>query len=46
MLLRAAASALVIKRNPEHGNDDLRGDHDAKNYDTGAAHGDNHVVDT
>jgi hypothetical protein len=46
MLLPAAASALVIKRNPERSDDDLRGDDDAKNDDPSAAHGDNRVVET
>jgi hypothetical protein len=45
MLLPAAASALVIKRNPERGNDDLCGNDDAKNDDAGAAHGDSRVAD-
>ena len=45
MLLPAAASALVIEHNPERGNEDLRGDHDGKNYEPGATHGDSGVAD-
>jgi hypothetical protein len=46
MLLLTAASAVVIKRKPEPGNDDLRGNDDSKNYDARAAHDDSRVLDT
>jgi hypothetical protein len=40
MVLPTAASAVVIKRKPKCGNDELRGNDDGKSYDPSVARGD------
>jgi hypothetical protein len=44
MVLPTAASAVVIKRKPKCGNDELRGNDDGKSYSASVAHGDSRVV--
>jgi hypothetical protein len=44
MLLPSTASAVVIKHKPKCGNDELHGNDNGKDCDSGDAHGDNRVV--